>query len=99
MPHRLIVRNALKRTFATQHNPVVEKDCSSITPPYAKLNKNLELVKRILDQRPLTLAEKIVYSHLANPEETVPVRGETYLKLSPGKIKTNLNVNVFLTHL
>ncbi|KAG1490374.1 hypothetical protein G6F54_010768 [Rhizopus delemar] len=86
VPHRLIVRNALKRTFATQHNPVVEKDCSSITPPYAKLNKNLELVKRILDQRPLTLAEKIVYSHLTNPEETVPVRGETYLKLSPDRV-------------
>jgi homoaconitase len=50
------------------------------------LNKNLELVKRILDQRPLTLAEKIVYSHLTNPEETVPVRGETYLKLSPDRV-------------
>lgn len=42
-------------------------------------------MKRILDNRPLTLAEKVVYSHLTNPEETIPVRGETYLKLSPGK--------------
>lgn len=73
------------RSLATQHNPVVEKNCSSITPPYAKLTKNLDLVKRILDNRPLTLAEKVVYSHLTNPEETIPVRGETYLKLSPGK--------------
>lgn len=82
-------RHAIKRTLATQHNPVAEKDCSSITPPYAKLNKNLDLVKRILDQRPLTLAEKIVYSHLTNPEETIPVRGETYLKLSPGNNDNN----------
>lgn len=79
-------RQLTGRAFATQHNPVAEKDCSSITPPYAKLNKNLELVKRILDNRPLTLAEKVVYSHLANPEETVPVRGETYLKLSPDRV-------------
>lgn len=68
-------------------NPVVEKDCKSITPPYAKLNDTLNKVRRILNNRPLTLAEKVVYSHLTNPEETVPVRGETYLKLSPGNIR------------
>ncbi|KAL7327612.1 aconitate hydratase [Mucor circinelloides] len=79
-------RRITSRSLATQHNPVVEKDCSSITPPYAKLTKNLDLVKRILDNRPLTLAEKVVYSHLTNPEETVPVRGETYLKLSPDRV-------------
>ncbi|CAO3656039.1 unnamed protein product [Mucor hiemalis] len=74
------------RSMASQHNPVVEKNCASITPPYAKLTKNLDLVKRILDNRPLTLAEKYVYSHLTNPEETIPVRGETYLKLSPDRV-------------
>ncbi|KAI9255919.1 aconitate hydratase [Helicostylum pulchrum] len=86
-----VTRNAFRsltsiRSMASQHNPVVEKDCSSITPPYAKLTKNLDLVKRILDNRPLTLAEKVVYSHLTNPEETIPVRGETYLKLSPDRV-------------
>ncbi|KAI9007439.1 aconitate hydratase [Phycomyces nitens] len=74
------------RSFATVKNPVTEKDCSSITPPYAKLTKNLSVVQRILNNRPLTLAEKIVYSHLTNPEETIPVRGETYLKLSPDRV-------------
>lgn len=73
-----------RRRLATSVNPVPEKDCRTITPPYAKLTDNLAKVKRILDGRPLTLAEKILYSHLTNPEETVPVRGETYLKLSPG---------------
>ncbi|KAI8643205.1 aconitate hydratase [Parasitella parasitica] len=83
---RRAFRRITARSLATQHNPVVEKDCSSITPPYAKLTKNLGVVKRILDNRPLTLAEKIVYSHLTNPEETIPVRGETYLKLSPDRV-------------
>ncbi|ORZ15737.1 aconitate hydratase [Absidia repens] len=78
-------RNSL-RTFASVSNPVAEKDCRSITPPYAKLNDTLGKVRRILDNRPLTLAEKVVYSHLTNPEETIPVRGETYLKLSPDRV-------------
>ena len=34
--------------------------------PYEKLNKNLDVVKRRLD-RPLTLSEKILYSHLDDP--------------------------------
>ncbi|KAI8066864.1 aconitate hydratase [Gongronella butleri] len=74
------------RAFASAVNPVPEKDCRSITPPYAKLQANLQKVRRVLDNRPLTLAEKVVYSHLTNPEETVPVRGETYLKLSPDRV-------------
>ncbi|KAI9250330.1 aconitate hydratase [Sporodiniella umbellata] len=80
------VCNLAKRSLATQHNPVSEKKCFSIIPPYEKMSKKLALVKRILNHRPLTLAEKIVYSHLTNPEETVPVRGETYLKLSPDRV-------------
>lgn len=80
------IRLTAQRTLATAAiKPVVEKDCRSITPPYTKLNEKLSTVRRILDNRPLTLAEKIVYAHLTNPEETIPVRGETYLKLSPGK--------------
>ncbi|KAI8369515.1 aconitate hydratase [Radiomyces spectabilis] len=80
------LRTTTLRGLATAVNPVSQKDCRSITPPYAKLNATLNQVKRILNNRPLTLAEKIVYSHLTNPEETVPVRGETYLKLSPDRV-------------
>ncbi|KAF9129987.1 aconitate hydratase [Mortierella sp. 14UC] len=75
------------RTLATEAStsrPV--KDCSRITPPYAKLVSNLEKVKKVLDHRPLTLSEKILYSHLTNPEEVKPVRGQTYLKLSPDRV-------------
>ncbi|KAI7905709.1 aconitate hydratase [Cokeromyces recurvatus] len=83
---RAFYRLTSQRSLATTHNPIIEKDCTSITPPYAKLTKNLQLVKRILDNRPLTLAEKYIYSHLTNPEETIPVRGETYLKLTPDRV-------------
>ncbi|KAG0301045.1 aconitate hydratase, partial [Linnemannia gamsii] len=75
------------RTLATEASssqPV--RDCTRITPPYAKLVSNLEKVKRVLDHRPLTLSEKILYSHLTNPEEVKPVRGQTYLKLSPDRV-------------
>lgn len=36
-------------------------------------------------KRPLTLSEKIIYGHLDDPS-TIPVRGETYLKLRPDRV-------------
>ncbi|RKP34277.1 aconitase family-domain-containing protein, partial [Dimargaris cristalligena] len=37
--------------------------------------------------RPLTLAEKILYSHLADPQGTeLPERGVSYLKLQPDRV-------------
>ncbi|KAG0224666.1 aconitate hydratase [Actinomortierella wolfii] len=78
---------AARRSLATvQQNSPRTKDCSRITPPYEKLQKNLETVRKILDHRPLTLSEKILYSHLTEPEETKPIRGQTYLKLSPDRV-------------
>ena len=52
-------------------------------PPYGKLVKNLEVVKKRLS-RPLGLAEKILYSHLSSPATQDIVKGSSYLKLSPG---------------
>lgn len=40
--------------------------------------------KNSLD-RPLTLAEKVLYGHLDDPE-TIPVRGDTFLKLRPERV-------------
>ncbi|KAG0082945.1 aconitate hydratase [Podila epicladia] len=71
-----------RRALATASTRPV-KNCTTITPPYAKLVSNLEKVKRVLDHRPLTLSEKILYSHLTEPEGVKPIRGQTYLKLSP----------------
>ncbi|VEU23480.1 DEKNAAC104713 [Brettanomyces naardenensis] len=64
------------------------------TPPYARLLENLSRVRRVLgSSQRLTLAEKILYSHLANPEDlegaqgdVANVRGKQYLKLMPDRV-------------
>jgi len=56
----------------------------TVVPPYEKLQKNLEIVRQNL-KRPLTMAEKYIYSHLEDPNQ-IPVRGETYLKLKPDRV-------------
>merc|ERR1712117_619532 len=53
--------------------------------PYEKLVKNLEVVKGRLN-RPLTLSEKILYSHLDDPAGQDIVRGESYLRLRPDRV-------------
>lgn len=65
-------------------------------PPYPKLIKKLAEVRRILPtDRNLTLAEKILYSHLDNPEESLltsatqngkDIRGKANLKLKPDRV-------------
>ena len=78
-----------KRLFAT-HSSHSDKDCSSITPPYKLLTERLSVIRDILGNRPLTLAEKILYSHVHKPQETLDegkiIRGETYLQLSPERV-------------
>lgn len=49
------------------------------------MSKTLEVVRQRLN-RPFTLAEKILYSHLANPAHQEISRGSSYLKLSPGTL-------------
>ncbi|KAI0932409.1 hypothetical protein AcW2_001049 [Taiwanofungus camphoratus] len=75
------------RTLATHASPP-EKDCSSITPPYSQLQRKLALVRQVLGGRPLTLAEKILYSHITDPAKVDGglKRGETYLQLSPERV-------------
>lgn len=78
-----------RRTLATPTS-LPEKDCTSITPPYKNLLQNLSVVRSLLGNRPLTLAEKILYSHVYDPEHTLSdagiTRGETYLQLSPERM-------------
>ncbi|KAI0374341.1 aconitate hydratase [Pilatotrama ljubarskyi] len=79
-----------RRSLATEAAALPHKDCSSITPPYPKLQQNLAVVRRILGNRPLTLAEKILYSHIHDPERTLASggikRGDTYLQLMPERV-------------
>jgi homoaconitase len=77
------------RSLAT-HASSNKKDCSSIIPPYSALIQNLGRVREILNNRPLTLSEKILYSHLIDPKKTLvdggKIRGETYLQLRPERV-------------
>jgi homoaconitase len=78
-----------RRSLAT-HAPFYEKDCSSITPPYAQLIEKWQYVRELLNNRPLTLAEKTLYSHLNDPEKSLSgggkIRGESYLQLTPQRV-------------
>lgn len=87
----------LDRSFATtadQPSSPVASDIVSRTPPYTKLLKRLQNVRRILPDRPLTLAEKILFSHLDNAEESLlettrngaDIRGQATLKLKPDRV-------------
>jgi len=52
---------------------------------YDKYTSVLSTVRQRLN-RPLTLSEKILYSHLNEPESQDIVRGESYLKLRPDRV-------------
>ncbi|CAI5742585.1 unnamed protein product [Hyaloperonospora brassicae] len=57
----------------------------TIDETYAKMEKNLHTVRQTMSNKPLTLAEKIIYGHL--DDATVKAtRGETYLKLRPDRV-------------
>ncbi|KAI9104579.1 aconitate hydratase [Phlyctochytrium arcticum] len=74
----------LRRNLAQVAAPALG---DALIPPYEKLLANLKIVERKMNHKPLTLAEKILYSHLAEPAlADVPIRGETYLKLSPDRV-------------
>lgn len=81
-------------TAAEQSNTLVNSNVESRTPPYEKLIGRLEIVRRILSGRKLTLAEKILFSHLDNAEESLlegtgngeNIRGRATLKLKPDRV-------------
>lgn len=77
-------------TVAEQSSSPSASSLESRTPPYAKLLRNLHEVRRLLPDQKLTLAEKILYSHLnENAEESLltntnggrDVRSKANLKL------------------
>ena len=68
--------------------------CTSITLPYPKLQPNLATIRKLLGKRPLTLAEKILYSHVYEPEHTLASdgikRGET-CSLVQGELRCRMH--------
>jgi len=53
--------------------------------PYEKLKGNIDIVQVRLN-RPLTLSEKVLYSHLDDPVHAEIERGESYLRLRPDRV-------------
>ncbi|PTU18116.1 hypothetical protein P175DRAFT_0511566 [Aspergillus ochraceoroseus IBT 24754] len=52
---------------------------------YKKMSENLDIVRARLS-RPLTYAEKVLYSHLDDPHGQDIERGKSYLKLRPDRV-------------
>ncbi|KAK9456469.1 aconitase family-domain-containing protein [Dipodascopsis uninucleata] len=87
------VREQSRHLASLSSEPVsleVPPEYKTRTPPYTALLDRLSKVRKILN-RPLTLAEKILYSHVVDVEEAFAgkndkIRGETYLKLNPDRV-------------
>lgn len=91
---QLTLRNRRLPTTRSLATPAFDTSNPRI-PPYLKLVNNYEKVKQVLGRgRAFTLAEKILYSHLDNPEESLmsgtdggrDIRGRANLKLKPDRV-------------
>lgn len=58
---------------------------SLVENAYTKTRSNLDIIKKRL-ARPLTLAEKIFFGHLIDPEHQNLERGESFLLLQPDRV-------------
>ena len=63
----------------------IEPTRDVVSGVYQGLDKNLSTVRAVQD-RPLTLADKILLSHLDDPTSTGMVRGQTYVQLRPDRV-------------
>ncbi|KZZ96990.1 aconitate hydratase [Ascosphaera apis ARSEF 7405] len=93
-PRSLLQTSQRTRLFATAA-PGNATQLPPRSPPYPKILEKFSQVRRVLgSDRPLTLAEKILYSHLDNVEESLltgtqngrDIRGKANLKLKPDRV-------------
>ena len=63
----------------------VEPTRDVVSGIYETLDRHLGIVRQSVD-RPLTLTEKIILSHLDDPTQTDVVRGESYVNLRPDRV-------------
>ena len=63
----------------------IEPTRDVVSAVYEKLAKNLDIVRSV-QNRPLTLADKILLSHLDDPTATGMARGQTYVQLRPDRV-------------
>jgi len=60
-------------------------DLEIIQKFYQELPKRLEKARQLLG-RPLTLTEKILYTHLSSPSQQPPLRGKSYVDFNPDRV-------------
>lgn len=63
----------------------IETTPEMVTAVYQKMNERLEVVRKRL-ARPLTLAEKILFGHLDDPQNQDLERGKSFLLLRPDRV-------------
>lgn len=80
--------SSTSRHHATSRTGSTQTQISNLEPdrqlPYPKLQSALQTLRRRLD-RPLTLSEKVLYTHLRNPLEQELERGKSFLLLDPDR--------------
>lgn len=65
--------------------PVIESTPEMVRDVYAKTRANLDIVRSRLN-RPLTLAEKVLFGHLDDPKGQELEAGKSYLMLRPDRV-------------
>ena len=63
----------------------IESTPSFVQAAYDRMATSLKVVRQRLN-RPLSLAEKVVYSHLDHPGQAEILRGKSYLELRPDRV-------------
>ncbi len=63
----------------------IESTADAVRATYARASKALAVIRSRLN-RPLTLAEKIVFGHLDDPANQDLTRGKSYLQLRPDRV-------------
>ncbi len=63
----------------------IETTVDLVKNAYAKTKKNIEIVRGRLN-KPLTLAEKILYGHLDDASKQDLTQGESFLLLNPDRV-------------
>ncbi|KAI1847700.1 hypothetical protein JX265_009129 [Neoarthrinium moseri] len=88
---RVAASLGLRRTMATVNDSALDRKVKQNNLEegnfinYKKMSENLAIVRSRLN-RPLTLGEKILYSHLDDPHGQDIERGASYLKLRPDRV-------------
>lgn len=70
---------------AMSNKVALSKFDTSVYLPYEKLVERLDIVRSRLN-RPLTMSEKVLYSHLDDPKNQDIQRGTSYLRLRPDRV-------------